>query len=37
MWKTVLTEARELIWLASAIGVLSVAGVGVAAMLAAAA
>jgi hypothetical protein len=37
MWKSVLTEAREMIWLASMIGVLSLAGVGVAAMLAAAA
>jgi hypothetical protein len=36
MWKPVLAEARELAWLASMIGGLSVAGVGVAVLLAAA-
>jgi hypothetical protein len=37
MWKSIFTEARELVWLASMIGGLSAAGIGVAALLAAAA
>jgi hypothetical protein len=35
MWKSVLDEARELVWLASLVGGLSVAGVGLAIALAA--
>ena len=36
MWKSVVNEARELLWLASIVGGLSVAGVGLAVVLAAA-
>jgi hypothetical protein len=35
MWKSVLAEAREVLWLASMIGGLSAAGVGLAVVLAA--
>jgi hypothetical protein len=35
MWKSVFDEARELAWLASIVGGLSVAGVGLAVVLAA--
>jgi hypothetical protein len=35
MWKTVLDEAREIAWLASLVGGLSAAGVGLAIVLAA--
>jgi hypothetical protein len=35
MWKSVLDEAREVVWLASLVGGLSVAGVGLAIALAA--
>jgi len=35
MWKSVLDEAREVVWLASVIGGLSVVGVGLAVALAA--
>ena len=34
MWNTVWDELREMIWLASVIGVLSAAGVGLAALAA---
>jgi hypothetical protein len=36
MWKSVLDEAREVMWLASVIGGLSAMGVGLAVVLAAA-
>jgi hypothetical protein len=36
MWKSMLDEAREVVWLASVIGGLSVVSVGVAVVLAAA-
>jgi hypothetical protein len=35
MWKTVLEEAREVVWLASIVGGLSAVGVGIAIALAA--
>lgn len=35
MWKSVLDEAREVVWLASIVGGLSAVGVGVAIVLAA--
>jgi hypothetical protein len=35
MWKSVLDEAREVVWLASVIGGLSAVGVGIALALAA--
>ena len=35
MWKSVLDEAREVVWLASIVGGLSAAGVGMAIVLAA--
>lgn len=35
MWKSVLDEAREVVWLASIVGGLSAAGVGLAIVLAA--
>jgi hypothetical protein len=35
MWKSLLEEAREVIWLASAVGGLSAVGVGMAVLLAA--
>ena len=35
MWKTVLDEAREVVWLASIVGGLSAVGVGIAIVLAA--
>jgi hypothetical protein len=35
MWKSVLDEAREIVWLASVVGGLSAMGVGLAVMLAA--
>jgi hypothetical protein len=35
MWKSVLSEAREVVWLAAMIGGLSAAGVGLAVVLAA--
>ena len=34
MWKTLIDEAQEIAWLATVIGALSVAGVGVAVVLA---
>ena len=34
MWKAVIDEAHEIAWLATVVGALSVAGVGVAVMLA---
>jgi hypothetical protein len=34
MWKSVLDEAREIAWLASLVGALSLAGVGIAIALA---
>jgi len=34
MWKAVIDEAQEIAWLATVVGALSVAGVGVAVMLA---
>jgi hypothetical protein len=35
MWKSVLYEAREVVWLASVVGGLSAVGVGIAIVLAA--
>jgi len=35
MWKSVLEEAREVVWLASVVGGLSAVGVGIAIALAA--
>jgi hypothetical protein len=35
MWKSMIDEAREVVWLASVVGGLSAAGVGVAVLLAA--
>jgi hypothetical protein len=35
MWKSVIDEAREVVWLASIVGGLSAAGVGLAIVLAA--
>ena len=34
MWKTIVEEAREVVWLVAIVGGLSAASVGVAAMLA---
>ena len=34
MWKSVFDEAREIVWLASLVGSLSAAGVGIAIVLA---
>jgi hypothetical protein len=33
MWKSILDEAREVLWLASLVGTLSVMGVGIAIVL----
>jgi hypothetical protein len=36
MWKSMLNEAREVVWLASVVGGLSAVGVGIAVVVAAA-
>ena len=35
MWKTIVDEAREVVWLASVVGALSIVGVGIAVAIAA--